>query len=54
MALYEDMVQKAYSAPERITDIRKAMAKADPSVVPDNFAKMISTFEKAINEIQHP
>lgn len=54
MALYEDMVQKAYSAPERIAAIRKAMAKADPSVVPDNFAEMFSTFEKAINQIQHP
>lgn len=52
VALYEDMVRMAHNAPERVAAIRKVIDKVDPSVIPDSFATMYATFEKAIKQIQ--
>lgn len=52
MSLYEDMVRMAHNAPERVAAIRKVLDKVDPSVIPDSFATMYATFEKAIKQIQ--
>lgn len=53
VALYEDMVRMAHIDPERVAAIRKVIDKVDPSVIPDSFATMYATFEKAIKQIQH-
>lgn len=52
VALYEDMVKMAYNDPERVAAIRKVIDRVDPSVIPDSFATMYTTFEKAIKQIQ--
>ena len=52
ISLYEDMVRMAYSDPERLAGIRSVIAKADKSVIPEHFAELYKTFEKAIKQIR--
>ena len=52
ISLYEDMVRMAYTNPERIAEIKRVIDKADPAVVPDNFAKLYNSFENAIKQIR--
>ena len=51
-SLYEDMVRKAYTHPERIAAIRQLIDKAEEKVLPGNFIKMYETFEKVIQQIK--
>ena len=51
-SLYEDMVRKAYTHPERIAAIRQLIDKAEEKVFPGNFIKMYETFEKVIQQIK--
>lgn len=52
-SLYEDMVRKAYTHPERIAAIRQLIDKAEENVLPKNFKKMYETFEDALKQIKH-
>jgi len=48
-AIYEKMLQTAYSAPERLKDINKIYeAVKDDGVVPEDFADMYKTFLKTL------
>ena len=51
-SLYEDMVRKAYTNPDRIAAIRQLLDKAEEKVLPVNFIKMYETFEKVIQQIK--
>ena len=52
VSLYEDMVRMAYTAPDRIADIRSVIAKADASVIPEHFSELYASFENAIKQIR--
>lgn len=52
ISLYEDMVRMAYTAPDRIADIRSVIAKADASVIPEHFSELYASFENAIKQIR--
>lgn len=52
ISLYEDMVRMAYTAPDRIADIRSVITKADTSVIPEHFSELYSSFENAIKQIR--
>ena len=51
-SLYEDMVRKAYTNPDRIATIRQLLDKAEEKVLPGNFIKMYETFEKVLKQIK--
>ena len=51
-SLYEDMVRKAYTHPERIAAIRQLIDKAEENVRPENFKEMYETFEKVLKQIK--
>lgn len=51
-SLYEDMVRKAYTHPERIAAIRQLLDKAEENVRPENFKEMYDTFEKVLKQIK--
>lgn len=51
-SLYEDMVRKAYTHPERIAAIRQLIDKAEENVRPENFKEMYDTFEKVLKQIK--
>ena len=51
-SLYEDMVRKAYTHPDRISAIRQLLDKAEENVRPENFKEMYETFEKVLKQIK--
>ena len=51
-SLYEDMVRKAYTNPDRIAAIRQLLDKAEENVRPENFKEMYDTFEKVLKQIK--
>lgn len=51
-SLYEDMVRKAYTNPDRIAAIRQLIDKAEENVLPKHFEKMYETFEDALKQIK--
>ena len=51
-SLYEDMVRKAYTNPDRIAAIRQLIDKAEENVRPENFKEMYETFEKVLKQIK--
>ena len=51
-SLYEDMVRKAYTNPDRIAAIRQLIDKAEENVRPENFKEMYDTFEKVLKQIK--
>lgn len=51
-SLYEDMVRKAYTNPDRIAAIRQLLDKAEENVRPENFKEMYETFEKVLKQIK--
>lgn len=51
-SLYEDMVRKAYTHPDRIAAIRQLIDKAEENVRPENFKEMYETFEKVLKQIK--
>lgn len=51
-SLYEDMVRKAYTNPDRIAAIRQLLDKAEENVLPKHFEKMYETFEDALKQIK--
>lgn len=51
-SLYEDMVRKSYTNPDRIAAIRQLLDKAEENVLPENFKEMYDTFEKVLKQIK--
>jgi hypothetical protein len=52
VSLYEDMVRMSYTNPEKITDIRTIIERADKSVIPEHFKDMYDVFENVIKQIR--
>lgn len=53
LSLYESMVKMAYNDPDRLKSIHSLIEKVDASVIPDSFADMYNTFEKAIKQVRN-
>ena len=51
-SLYEDMVRKAYTNPDRIAAIRQLIDKAEENVRPEHFKETYETFEKVLKQIK--